>query len=135
MTTSAESNYGGTFTKGGSLILDCDVLDYPEFSVANLDATTHGDAGVEQRLPGKKLSISTFTLSLPVVSGIMNSIDTEIDAGTVSACVLELGDVIRFSFDGFFVSYKGESADANSEDVAKMSVVVQPTGGVTVLSL
>jgi len=134
MPATLESNYGGTFTKG-ALTLDCDVLDYPELSVVNLDATTHGDAGVEQRIPGKKISLSTFTLSVPVVSGLMSSVDTEIDAGTVSACVLELGDLVRLSFSGFFVSYKPEAADANSEDNAKMSVVLQPTNGITITNI
>lgn len=129
-----ESNYGGTFTKG-ALTLNCDVLDYPELSVVNLDATTHGDAGVEQRIPGKKVSLSTFTLSVPVISGLMSSIDTDIDAGTIGACVLELGDMIRFTFSGFYVSYKPEAADANSEDIAKMSVVIQPTGGITIADI
>jgi hypothetical protein len=130
----AESNYGSTFTKGATSF-KCMVVDFPEQSVSNIDGTNHASNGIEERFPGKLKRWSESNLEVVVESGVMESIQTEIDNSTVSLCTLRAGDVVQITVSGFLVKYNILPADVGSEDIVKASLTWQPTGAITVTSL
>ncbi len=131
----AETNYGSTLTKGGQPVGRCMVVDYPEITISNLDGTSHQSSGLEERFPGGLRRMSEFTFEVLIASGVLETVDTELAAGTTSAVVLTVGQAVQFSFQGFYTGYKPEPSDVGSEDVAKASITIQPTGGITILSI
>lgn len=135
VSTTPKTNYASTFTVGAASIGDCLIIDYPEILTGNIDATTHGSAGVEARIPDGLTRVGEFTLELVVASGVLTGIQTAMAAKTVGACIITTPGVASYTFNGFYTSYKPEASDAQSPDLAKCSVTIQPTGGITIANL
>ena len=131
MTTSAYSNYGSTFTKGGSSIGACIVIDFPEITMGKVESTNHAGGGVREYIPDGLLGLGDITLSVIVASGVLSSIETELVAKTVSSCVIT-DSINTITFSGFYTSVKPEAADAQTPDVSKLTVVLSATGSIAI---
>jgi hypothetical protein len=57
--------------------------------------------------------------------------NTEMEAKTISECIVA-DSVDTMTFDGFYQSIKKESADAQNPNLQKVTVVIVPTGGITI---
>lgn len=126
----AESNYGSTFTKGGSAPAPAIVVDFPELSMGKLNATTHASGGETDYIPSGLLDAGDITLSLMLETGDLAAMKTDMAAGTVSSVVVSNG-LDTMTGSGFYTSIKPEGADAQNPDIVKATVVVAFTGGIT----
>lgn len=131
MTTTATSDYGATYTFNGSSIGACKVIGYPEVSTEAIETTNHAGGGVREFIPSGLLQIGEFTLEVLDASGVTTTLDTAIDNKTVANSVLSNG-VETWTFSSFILSYKIEDADATSPDADRLTVVVKPTGAITI---
>lgn len=125
----ANSNYASTFTKGGQSIGNCIVIDFPEIKMNKVESTNHASGGTREYIPDGLYGLGDITLSVIVGSGILSAMFTELDAGTISSCVIT-GSEDTMTFDGFYTSIKPEAADAQTPDVDKVTVVISPTGDI-----
>jgi hypothetical protein len=85
---------------------------------------------VRTYIPSGLLGVGPFTLLIHADSGKLTTLDTAIDNKTVANSVIANG-VDTMTFSSFIVSYKLESADAQSPSADRATVVVQPTGAIT----
>lgn len=128
--TTATTNYGCTYTFNGSTIGPAKVIGFPEISTGVIETTNHASGGVAEFIPSGVLTVGQFTLSINKAAGLMGTLDTAIDNKTIANSVLADG-IDTMTFSSFIVSYKTEDADAQSPDADTMTVVVQPTGAIT----
>lgn len=128
--TGTSSNYGSTFTKGGQVIGLCQVIEWPEISTDPIEQTNHSSAGVREFIPSGLIGLGEVTLSVILQSGKLVSMVNEMGAKTISACVIA-NALYTGTFQGFYTSIKTESADAQSPDVVKATVVLQPASGIS----
>lgn len=127
----ADSNYGSTFTKGAASIGKCIVVDFPELSTGKANITNHASGGKTEYIPTGLIEAGDITLSVLAEATTLSGMYTEMEAKTVSECVIT-NPVDTLTFDGFYQSIKVESADAQKPDVVKLTVVLAVTGGVTI---
>lgn len=128
----ASTNYASTFTKGGTSIGKCIVIDFPELSTEKINITNHSSGGKTQYIPSKLIDAKDITLSLLVDSGSeFSALNTDMEAGTVSQCVVS-NPQDTMTFSGWIESLKEESADAQNPDAVKLTAVIVVTGGVTI---
>jgi hypothetical protein len=76
------------------------------------------------------LQVGEFTIELMDASSVVSTIDTAIDNKTIANSVLANG-VETMTFSSFILSYKVEDADATGPDADRVTVVVRPTGAIT----
>lgn len=126
----AESNYGSSFLFG-AVTFECIVIDYPEISTKKISATNHGSGGKTIYIPGKLVDASDMTVSAIVSAGKLIALNSAMVARTVDECVLS-DEIDTFTFDGFIQSIKKDGADANNEDLQKVTIVFVPTGGIAI---
>jgi hypothetical protein len=126
----ATSDYGATYTFNSSSIGELLNVDYPEVATDAVETTNHGSGGVREYIPSGLLGVGQFTLLILAASGTLGTLDTAIDNKTVANSVIANG-VDTLTFSSFIVSYQLESADAQSPDADRITVVVQPTGAIT----
>lgn len=129
--TTAFTNYGSTFTFSGSSIGACLVVDHPEIKEGALKSTNHAGGGVREYLPDGLIGLGEFTLSIIVASGVLSTIKTAMAAKTIAACVITNPASETVTCSGFYTSIKEEAADAQSPDIIKATVTIQPTGAIT----
>ena len=130
MTTAATSNYGSTLTFGGVTIGACMVIDFPELTTDKMEITNHAGGGVREYIPSGLIGLGDITLSVIAASGVVSALKTYMVNKTVNTAVVANGqDTMTFS--AFFTSVKPEAADATSPDANKVTVVLSPTGGLT----
>jgi hypothetical protein len=127
----ATTNYGATYTFNGSSIGDCYVIDFPEISTGVINTTNHASGGVAEAIPSGVLTLGQITLSVEDAASVLSTLDTAIDNKTIANSVLGNG-INTLTFSSFIVSVKPEAADAQSPDADKLTVVVQPTGAITI---
>ena len=127
----AESNYGSTFTKGGSEIGNCIVIGNPELSTEKINVTNHASNGKTEYIPSKLIDASDITLSVLASGTVLSDIYTDMENETIEQCVVS-NPVDTFTFSGWYMSVKEEDADAQSPDAVKLTVVLAVTGGVLV---
>lgn len=130
MTTTANSNYGGTLTFNGAAVGACMVLDYPEIATGKAVTTNHAGGGVAESIPNGLVSLGDFTISVILTAGLLAGIKTSIVNKTVASVVLT-DAVETMTFSGYYLSAKKEAADATSPDTIKATVVIAATGGIT----
>jgi hypothetical protein len=126
----ATSDYGATYTFNGSSLGAARVIGYPEVSTEAIETTTHASAGVREYIPSGLLQVGEFTIELMDASSVVSTIDTAIDSKTIANSVIANG-VETMTFSSFILSYKVEDADATGPDADRLTVVVRPTGAIT----
>ncbi len=126
----ANSNYGSTFTKGGTTIGKCLVIDFPEISTQKINTTNHASGGRTEYIPSKLIDASDITVSILAETGKAISVFNEMAAQTISTCVITDNGVNTLTFSGWYQSVKEEPADAQSPDADKLTCVIVVTGGV-----
>jgi hypothetical protein len=128
----ALTNYASTFTKGGTSMGKCIVIDFPELSTDKIQTTNHASGGRREYIPSKLIDASDITLSLLVDTGTeLVNINNELVAGTISQCVVS-NPQDTMTFSGWIQSAKEESADAQNPDAVKLTAVIVVTGGVLI---
>lgn len=127
----AESNYASTFTKGGSSIGKCIVIDFPELSTEKINVTNHASGGKTEYIPSKLIDAGDITLSILLENTELGDIYTDMEAETIETCVI-VSPVDTMTFSGWYQSVKAEAADAQSPDAVKATVVLAITGGVVI---
>lgn len=130
MTTTAISNYGSTLTFSGAAIGACIVIDFPELTTDKIETTNHAGGGVREYIPSGLIGLSDITLSVITAASVLSAIKTYMQNKTVATAVVTNG-VDTMTFSAFFTSVKSEAADAQSPDANKVTVVLSPTGGLT----
>lgn len=130
MPTTATSNYGSTFTFSGASIGACIVIDFPELTTDKLETTNHAGGGVREYIPSGLLGLGDITLSVVIAANVVSALKTYMQNKTVATAVISNG-VDTMTFSAFFTSVKSEGADAQSPDANKATVVIAPTGGLT----
>ena len=130
MPTSASSNYGSTLTFGGVTIGACMVIDFPELSTDKIEITNHAGGGVREHIPSGLLGLGDITLSVITAAGVLSALKTYMQNKTINTAIVANG-VDTMSFSAFFTSVKPEGADAQSPDANKVTVVLSPTGAIT----
>jgi len=132
LTTGTFTNFGGAFHfPSGTVISPCQVLDYPLISMGEREITNHANGGVQERVPNGLLALGDFTLSVLNTPGVLSTLETACANKTVNTCYLTdpIGGML---FSGWIKSIKKEAADATKPDSSKLTVVVTPTGGITI---
>lgn len=127
MTTGTFSNYGSTFTKGGSSIGPCIVVDFPEISTEKKEMTNHASGGVREYIPSGLVGVGDITLSVLAQGNNIASMYSEMAAETVSECIVA-NPSDTMTFQGFYTSIKEEAADAQNPDLVKLTVVIACAG-------
>ena len=130
MTTNATSNYSSTWLFNGAAIGVCMVIDFPEITTDKIPTTNHASGGVREYIPSGLVGLGEVTMSVIAASGVKSTITTALANKTVATNVITNG-VDTFTFSGFILSAKPESADAESPDANKFTVVVAATGALT----
>lgn len=125
----AESNYASTFTKGGTEIGKCIVIDFPELSTEKINVTNHASGGKTQYIPSKLIDAGDITLSILVEATELSDIYSDMEAESIEQCIVA-NPVDTMTFSGWYQSVKEEAADAQSPDAVKLTVVLAITGGV-----
>lgn len=125
------TNYASTFTKGGTTIGKCVVIDFPELSTDKIETTNHASSGKREYIPSKLVDAGDITLSILAETGKLSTLVTDMNAGTVSAMVVA-SPLDTLTFSGWIQSLKEEQADAQSPDAVKITAVIVVTGGVVV---
>ena len=129
-TSTAISNYGASFTKGGSAPARAMVIDFPEVTTEPIEITNHANGGKSEFMPSGLITVGDVTVSLLLPSGTLSVLYAEMENKTVSACVIRNATDIM-TFQGFYNSIKPEPADATSPDAQKVTLVITPTGVIT----
>ena len=130
MTTTATSNYGSTLTFSGASIGACQVIDFPELTTDKMETTNHAGGGVREYIPSGLIGLGDITLSVITAASVVSALKTYMTNKTVATTVVANG-VDTMTFSAFFTSVKPEGADATSPDANKVTVVLSPTGGLT----
>jgi hypothetical protein len=125
------TNYASTFTKGGTTIGKCIVIDFPELSTEKINTTNHASNGKTEFIPSKLVEAGDITLSILAETGKLSTLNTDLAAGTVSAMVVA-SPVDTITFSGWIQSLKEEQSDAQSPDAVKLTAVIVVTGGVVI---
>lgn len=126
-----ESDYGSTITKGGVAIGKCIVIDFPELSTDKINTTNHASGGWSEGIPSGLVTAGDITLMVLAETGTLDTIVSEMLLKTVSPVVIA-NEVNVITFDGFYQSVKPESADAQSPNAVRLSVVLTPTGEIEI---
>lgn len=127
----AESNYGSTFTKGGSTIGKCTVIGFPELSTEKINVTNHASGGKTQYIPSKVIDAGDITLAVLAETTELSGMYTDMENESIEQCVIS-NPVDTFTFSGWYQSIKEEDADAQNPDAVKLTVVLAVTGGVVI---
>jgi hypothetical protein len=130
MATIASSNYGSTFTFSGSAVGACVVIDFPELTTDKMETTNHAGGGVREWIPSGLIGLGDITLSVITAASVVSALKTYMQNKTVATAVVSNG-VDTMTFSAFFTSIKPEAADATGPDANKLTVVLSPTGGLT----
>jgi hypothetical protein len=134
MATDAYSNYESSLTKGGTLVGPALVLDFPEMATQKIPTTNHGSGHYGEGIPSGLIILGDITVSVIIQAGTLTTMQDEMEARLVNEIVL--ADVLQsMTFDGFYLSVKKEPADAQAPDVIKATVVISPTGPLTITDL
>jgi len=130
MTTVATSNYGSTWTFNGAVVGPCVVQDFPEISTGKIETTNHAGGGVSEFIPSGVVTLGEITMSVIAQAGILTTLKAALANKTIAPNII--GNAVEtFTFNGFIMSVKPESADATSPDANKYTVVVAATGALT----
>lgn len=127
----ADSDYGSTLTKGGVTIGRCIVIDFPELTTDKIDTTNHASGGWSEGIPSGLIRAGDITLMVLIEGALVATVVAEMEAKTISTVVVA-NPQDSFSFSGFYQSIKVEGADAQSPNAVRASVVITPTGEVTI---
>ena len=130
MTTTATTNYGSTLTFNGAVIGDCMVIDFPEISTGKVEITNHAGGGVSEYIPSGVVTLGEITLSVLAKAGVKSILTTALSNKTIATCIVA-NAVDTFTFSGFILSVKPESADATGPDANKFTVVIAATGALS----
>lgn len=126
----ADSNYGVTLTRAGSALGQVIVVDYPEVKTNKINVTNHASSGVVEYIYDGLVGLEDISLSLIAASGVLNTLKADMNNKVVNEYVIS-DEVDSWTFDALVTSIKRESADAQSPDVAKYTVVLSPTGALS----
>lgn len=127
----AESNYGSTFTKGGSSIGKCVVIGFPELSTEKINSTNHASNGKTEYIPSKLIDAGDITLQVIASGTVFSDILTDMENATIEQCVIS-NPVDTFTFSGWYLKAKELDADGQNPDMVKVEVTLAITGGVLV---
>lgn len=127
----AESDYGSTITFGGASVGKCTVTDFPEIATDKINTTNHSSGGWSEGIPSGLLTTGDITLTVLLEAGVLDGITADMLAKTIDEVVIA-NEVDTMTFDGFFLSIKTEAADAQSPDAVRASVVITPTGAISI---
>lgn len=123
----ANTNYGSTLTKGGQSIGKCIVTEFPEIKTEKVESTNHSSGGKREYIPNGLIGLEDITVSVIVASGIMAAMYADMEAKTVSEFEISNSED-TMTFSGFYTSIKPEAADSQNPDLDKLTVVISPTG-------
>lgn len=126
-----ESDYGSTITKGGTMVGKCIVIDFPEMATDKINTTNHAGGGFSSGIPSGLINVGDITLMVLMEAGVFAGVVDEMLAKTVSEVVIT-NTVDTITGDGFYLSIKEESADAQSPNAVRASVVVSFAEGVII---
>jgi hypothetical protein len=121
--TTGTSDYGSTFTKGGSAPAPAIVVDFPEFSTKKINITNHGSGGKAEQIPSGLVEASDITLKLLLETGDFAAIESEMESKTISSVVVSNG-LNTITGNGFYTAAKQEQADAQNPNAIEATVVV-----------
>lgn len=128
---SGVSNYGATFTKGGSAVGQLIVLDLPEETTEKINVTTHASNGKTEYIPSKLVDVGDVSMTVLVDNvSTLQGIANEMAAETVNQCVAFDG-LHTHTFSGWYLSVDPTpAADAQNPDAVKLDIVLAVTGGI-----
>lgn len=130
LTTGTFSNYASEFHwPSGTNLVYCQVTNYPEIVQMERNITNHTNGGWEERVPAGLSAAGDFTLVLLATPGVRASLETDRAAKTQRTAMLT-DDEGNLTFVGWIKSIQKESADAQSPDSVKLTVVITPVGQV-----
>lgn len=118
----ADSDYGSTITKGGVMVGKCIIVDFPELATDKINTTNHASGGWSEGIPSGLINAGDITLMVLIEAGVLATITAEMLAKTISEVVIS-NEVDTMTFQGFYQSVKPESADAQSPNALRASVV------------
>jgi hypothetical protein len=127
----ADSDYGSTITKGGVTVGRCIIVDFPELATDKINTTNHASGGWSEGIPSGLINAGDITLMVLIEGALVSTVIAEMLAKTVSEVVIT-NEADTFTFDGFYLSMKPESADAQSPNALRASVVITPTGEISI---
>ena len=127
----ADSDYGSTITFGGTPVGKCIVISFPELATDKINTTNHASGGWSEGISSGLINAGDITLMVLLETGVLDGMVADMLAKTVGAVVIT-NEVDTMSFDGFYLSVTPEAADAQSPNALRASVVITPTGEITI---
>lgn len=128
-TTTASSNYGTLLKKGSTVIGEIVTIDPPELINEAVEATSHSSGGWREFIPGGLKEVGEFSATVNfAANATVSGITTDLIAGTISSYTFEFPQGSNWTFSGFVVGFKPESADAQSPEALTAEVKFRPTG-------
>ena len=130
-----DSNYGINLKRDGTLLGEITNLAFPEISTESVEKTNHASGGVREYIPSRLKNVAEFTVTLNTTQTLVDTINDDIDAFTVSAFLIEFPAVLAlngWSFQAFPLSLALQDSDAQTPDVLSANVTLRPTGAVTI---
>lgn len=130
-TTGTYSNYGSVFHFPSGTAYAAVVLDYPEVKEDAIEITNNTSGNVSEFIYSNLVRLSPFSISLLGRPGIYSTFRTHQTNRTIGSCVLS-DAVETYTFQGLITNVKHEPSDQQKPDAAKITITVQPTGGMSV---
>ncbi len=128
----AETTFGVILKKGGTSFGSITKLTPPSFESGKVDVTNHSSGNFSEFMPTKLISVGEMEIECFSNSATYLSCVSEMGAGTVSAWSIEFpGNAIPpLQFNGFLTSLKLSDYVAESPDVQKFMLKIQPAGSI-----
>ena len=125
-----DTDYGSTLTFAGTSVVDCTVIDFPELATEMIDTTNHASGGYGEQIPSGLIRVGDITLMVLMETGVLAAIQALMVAKTSGAIVVA-NEINTMTGTGYYKSIKQESADAQSPNAVRASVVLSFTGTIT----
>lgn len=128
----ADTTFGVILKKDGASFGSITKLVPPSFESGKVDVTNHGSGNFSEFIPTKLVSLGEMEIECFAASAMYLSCVSEMKLGTVSSWGIEFpGSVIPpLQFSGFLTSLKLSDYVADSPDVQKFMLKIQPTGAI-----
>ncbi len=136
----ANTNYGvllergdGETVEGFDVIGEANSIDLPKYITDELETTNHSSSGVKTFITSGLKSVDAFSATYNCSAALITTIKTDMRAKTISNFKISgVGDFNSIGFAAFFKSFQILGADAQSPDVIKAQIEIQPTGALTI---
>lgn len=135
----ANSNYGILLQRETGVpgvyatIGEATSLDLPKYITDELESTNHSSAGVRTFITSGLVGMDAFSAVYNCDAALVTLVKTDMRAKTITNFkIIGLGDFGSLIFKAFFKSFQVLGADAQSPDVIKAQIELQPTAALAV---